>query len=200
MRNALIIVDVQSDFCEGGSLAVPDADEIILPINTIRDAYDVVVLTQDWHPADHKSFASNHKGKKVFDVVALNGLKQVLWPDHCVQDTKGAQFHPDLIRRDSDVIIQKGTDSDVDSYSAFYDNNHIHDTGLADMLRKLEVDEVFIAGLATDYCVKFTALDAVDEGFKTFLIVDATRGVNAKMGDVKNALIEMENKGVRFVY
>jgi nicotinamidase/pyrazinamidase len=201
-KSALIIVDVQNDFCKGGSLAVPDANEIIPIINMIREQknFDMIVLTQDFHPKNHKSFASNHKGKKVFDIIGLNGLKQVLWPDHCVQNTLGAGFHPDLKIERSDIIIQKGMDPDVDSYSGFYDNNHINDTGLAKLLHDNEIEEVLIAGLATDYCVKFTALDAVDEGFKTYIIVDAIRGVDANMGDVRNALIDMENRGVKFIY
>lgn len=197
MKNtALIIVDVQNDFCEGGALAVPDADSIIAPINHIRGAYDIVVLTKDFHPANHKSFASNHKGKKVYDVIDLNGSPQVLWPDHCVQGTDGADFHEGLVISKFDYIVEKGTDPEVDSYSGFYDNNRIYKTALTNILRYNGVGEVYIAGLALDYCVKFTALDAVDEGFKTILLLDATRAVNLNPDDGDKAIEEMRKKGV----
>ena len=191
-KRALIIVDVQNDFCEGGSLAVPDANEIIPSINSRRNEYDIIVLTQDYHPANHKAFASNQEGKKVFDVIDLNGVQQVLWPDHCVQGTEGADFHPDLKRYKTDIVVQKGKNPEAHPYSGFCE------TGLADLLRG--VNEVHIVGLATDYCVKFTALDAVNEGFKTYIIVDGIRGVEANMGDIRKSLIEMENAGIKFIY
>jgi nicotinamidase/pyrazinamidase len=195
--NALLLVDLQNDFCPGGALAVPDGDQIFPRINELQKKFDLVVATQDWHPADHGSFAVNHPGKKPGDVVELAGLSQILWPVHCVQGTSGAALHPLLDRSAIERVFRKGMDPLTDSYSGFFDNGHRHATGLEAYLRERGIDSVYLCGLATDYCVKFTALDAVRLGFETFLIEDACRGVNLQPGDVERAVEEMKAKGVR---
>jgi nicotinamidase/pyrazinamidase len=194
--NTLIIVDVQNDFCPGGALPVPEGDHIIPLINRLEPRFDLVVATQDWHPANHGSFAANHPGKKVGDVIALGGLPQILWPVHCVQNTPGAELVPTLDRSRIARIFPKGTDPAIDSYSGFFDNGHRRATGLGDYLKYNKVMDVYVCGLATDYCVKFTALDAVHLGFKTHLIEDACRGVNLKPRDVAQAVEEMRTAGV----
>ena len=161
--------------------------------------FDLVVATQDWHPAGHGSFAANHPGKEIGEVIDLNGLPQILWPVHCVENTPGADFHRGLDRRRIARVFHKGTDPGIDSYSAFFDNAHRKSTGLGEYLKEQGVDDVYLCGLATDYCVKFTALDAVDLGFKTRVIEDACRGVNLKPGDVQRALNEMRAKGVEIL-
>lgn len=196
MKKALIIVDVQNDFCEGGALAVPNANEIIPYINllTAENNYDEVILTQDWHPADHKSFASNND-KNVGETIILNSIPQFMWPDHCVQDTFGAEFHKDLNREKVTHIIQKGKNSEIDSYSGFQDNNHFMKTGLDDYLKYHDIQLVEIVGLALDYCVKFTALDAVRNGYITCVHFNGTRAVNVKPENGKNAIYDLlENK------
>jgi len=192
---ALIIVDVQNDFLPGGALAVPKGDEVIPVINSIMDKFDVVVATQDWHPANHGSFASN-AGKNPFDVGELNGLSQVFWPDHCVQGSYGSQLATHLDHSKISAIFRKGMDSEVDSYSGFKDNGGKNLSTLGDALGW--VDEVYICGLATDYCVKFTALDALDvwtDDSSVFVITDACRGI----GEVDVAFAEMENVGIKLV-
>jgi nicotinamidase/pyrazinamidase len=196
-KNALIIVDVQNDFLPGGALAVAHGDEVIAVANALMGRFDLVVATQDWHPVNHGSFAANHPGKKPGEVIDLNGLPQVLWPVHCVQGTKGAEFAEALDRSKIQRIFQKGTDSTVDSYSGLNDNGHRHSTGLGEFLKAQDVSDVHVMGLATDYCVKFTALDAVAAGFKTHLIEDGCRGVDLKPGDVAVAIEEMRKAGVR---
>lgn len=197
MKKALIIVDVQNDFCEGGSLAVPGANEIIPYINllTAENHYDEIILTQDWHPANHKSFASNN-GRKVGETIILNEIPQFMWPDHCVQGTFGAEFHADLNREKVTHIVQKGKNEQIDSYSAFQDNNHFMKTGLDDYLKYKEIQLLEIVGLATDYCVKYTCQDAVGSGYVTCLHFHGTRAVNAKPDNGKNAIYEMIEKGV----
>jgi len=199
---ALILVDIQNDFLPGGALSVSDGDVVIPVANRLidSDAFDLIVATQDWHPADHLSFAANHPGKKVYDQIDLLGLPQVLWPLHCVQGTRGAELSLALSRERIDQVIQKGTDRSIDSYSGFFDNGHRKATGLADYLRTRNVNDVFICGLATDYCVKFTALDAVQLGFRTSLIEDACRGVNLKPSDSRKAIDEMRCAGVNVVH
>lgn len=192
---ALIIVDVQNDFCPGGALPVQDGDKVVPVINQLQEHFDVVVATQDWHPAGHKSFASSH-GKNPGEMITLNGLEQILWPDHCVQGTPGAKFVNGLKLGRIDRIFQKGTDPEIDSYSGFFDNGHLKATGLAAYLREKKVGTVCVAGLATDYCVKFTALDAVEQGFQTILIKDACRGVNLNEGDVERAIAQMKKAGI----
>lgn len=192
---ALIIVDVQNDFLPGGNLAVASGDEVIPVINRLIPAFDQVIATQDFHPAGHGSFASSHKGHKPGEVIDLNGLDQILWPDHCVQGTEGAAFHKDLQLPERSKVFQKGTDPGIDSYSGFFDNGHRKSTGLADYLRGQGIKDLYITGLAADYCVKFTVLDALKEGFNTTLITDATRGVNLQPEDTANALREVEEAG-----
>jgi len=193
---ALIMVDIQNDFLPGGELAVPDGDAVIPVANTLEPAFPLVVATQDWHPANHGSFAANHPGKKVFERIELNGLPQTLWPVHCVQGTRGAELAAELNRDRIANVFRKGTDAGIDSYSGLFDNDHRRSTGLAEWLKAQRVTEVFVAGLATDYCVKFTALDAAKMGFKTHLIADASRGVNLRPDDVKNAIEEMKRAGI----
>jgi nicotinamidase/pyrazinamidase len=194
--DALILVDIQNDFLPGGALAVPEGDAVIPVCNTIRDRFDLVVATQDWHPRNHGSFAANHPGHSVGQVIDFNGLKQILWPVHCVQNTPGAQFAKDLRMLPTDRIFQKGTDPAIDSYSGFFDNGHRKSTGLDAFLKSKSVTNVFVAGLATDYCVKFTALDARSLGYNVHLVVDACRGVNLRPADVDAAIEEMRKAGV----
>lgn len=194
---ALILVDIQNDFLPGGALAVPRGDEVIPVANRLQQIFPLVVATQDWHPADHSSFAANHPGKKEFEQIELNGLPQTLWPVHCVQGTHGAELAHSLTRERIAKIFPKGTYAGVDSYSGFFDNDHRKSTGMGEWLRAQGVDEVYVCGLATDYCVKATALDAKQLGFKTYLVEDACRGVNLRADDVQNAVAEMKRAGVR---
>jgi len=194
--NALIIVDMQNDFVEGGALAVIGGSELVPLINRLQPHFDLVVATQDWHPANHGSFAANHPGRKPFDLIELGGLSQTLWPVHCVQNTPGADFVPGLDRDRWAAVFQKGTDPEIDSYSGLFDNGKRRATGLGDFLKERGVDQVYVLGLATDYCVKFTALDAVGLGFKTTLIEDASRGVDLQPGDVEKAINGMNQAGV----
>jgi len=193
---ALILVDIQNDFLPGGPLAVPHGDEIIPIVNGVQPLFPLVVATQDWHPANHGSFAANHPGKRPFEQIDLNGLPQTLWPVHCVQGTAGAELAPSLKCERIAKIFQKGRDPGIDSYSGFFDNGHRRATGMAKWLKGRGVTEVYVCGLATDYCVKYTALDAVGAGFNTHLIEDASRGVNLKPDDVKNAIAEMKQASV----
>jgi nicotinamidase/pyrazinamidase len=192
----LILVDIQNDFCTGGALAVPQGEAVVPVANRLMPLVDLVVATQDWHPAEHGSFAANHAGRKPFDLGELGGQPQVLWPVHCVAWTGGAQFHPGLDTRRLARVFPKGTDPQIDSYSGFFDNGRRKATGLGDWLRAQRVEEVLICGLATDYCVKATALDAVQEGFRTVLAEDACRGVGLQAGDIPTALAAMRQAGV----
>lgn len=196
---ALVLVDVQNDFLPGGALPVPDGDAVISVVNKLQTAFPLVVATQDWHPANHGSFAANHPGRQVFEQIDLNGLPQTLWPIHCVQNTKGAELagglHQDRIAK----VFPKGTDVGIDSYSGLFDNGNRKSTGLGEWLQARGIIEVFVCGLATDYCVKFTALDAASMGFKTHFIEDASRGVNLHAGDVSNAIEEMKMAGITVV-
>jgi nicotinamidase/pyrazinamidase len=196
--NALILVDIQNDFVPGGALAVKDGHAVVPVANRLSASgrFDVIVATQDWHPADHGSFAANHPGKQPGDLIELHGLPQVLWPVHCVQNTPGARFVDGLTMAHVDQIFTKGSDPNTDSYSGFFDNGHRHATGLGDFLKNRGVSNVYVLGLATDYCVKFTALDASKLGFHTFLIEDGCRGVELNPGDVKRAIEEMRAAGV----
>jgi nicotinamidase/pyrazinamidase len=195
-EGALILVDLQNDFLPGGALAVPEGDRVVPIANRLMDDFKVIVATQDWHPSDHGSFAANHPGKEVFEVTELNGLPQVLWPLHCVQGTNGAEFAPGLEVGRITKVFRKGTDPAIDSYSGFYDNGHRKSTGLGEWLKEQGVKRVTVCGLATDYCVKFTALDAVAEGFEVTLDAAASRGVNLVPGDVDRAVEEMRARGV----
>ncbi len=199
MKTALILVDIQNDFLPGGPLAVAEGDRVIGVANEMMDRFDLVVATQDWHPAEHASFAANHDGKQIGEVIDLDGLPQVLWPVHCVQNSAGAELAPRLDRSRIHRVFRKGTDPCIDSYSGLYDNGHRRSTGLGEFLREQGVTDVYVMGLATDYCVKFTALDAVAAGFKTRLIEDGCRGVNLKPDDVANAVKEMRQQGIEIV-
>ena len=198
-KQALILVDIQSDFLPGGALAVPQADAILPTVRQLMEQYKTVVATQDWHPSTHESFAANHPGHKPGDVIDLYGLKQVLWPVHCVENTPGAQLsqalsmHAGRLRK----IFRKGTDSKVDSYSGFFDNGRRNSTGMGEWLKAQGVEGVTIVGLATDYCVKFTALDAVQLGFQTTVVSDACRAVNLQEGDDERAFNEMRTAGIQ---
>ena len=173
--NTLIIVDVQNDFMPGGPLAIAAGDAIVPVINQMQGGFDLVVATQDWHPPEHKSFASNHPGRMPFEVIDLNGLEQTLWPDHCVQGTAGAELHPDLDMRRIEAIFRKGMDREIDSYSGFYDNGHRKSTGLTGYLREKGADDLHFCGLAADICVYYTLMDALQEGFQATLLIDAVR-------------------------
>lgn len=198
---ALLLVDIQNGFCPGGNLPVPHGDDIVPIANRLIEdgGYDVIVASQDWHPADHGSFASQHPGAKPFDMGELSGQPQVLWPDHCVQDTADSEFHPDLNLDAVDYIQQKGDNPAVDSYSAFRDNDQAALTGLAGYLRAQQVSELDICGLATDFCVKFSALDAVDmlPDVRVRFIEDASRGIDPE--GVKAAIREMRAAGIGIV-
>lgn len=197
---ALIVVDLQNDFCNGGTLAVKDGDMVIPVANKIIKRFeekgDFIIATKDWHPKEHKSFASN-SGGKLGEVGKLNGLDQVWWPDHCVQNEHGSEFHKDLLPIEN--IIYKGTNPEVDSYSGFFDNGRKGDTGLHTLLQNHDVHTLFILGLATDYCVKFTVLDALSLGYKVYVIEDGCRGVNINPDDSKKAIDEMRKAGAHII-
>ncbi|MDG1481416.1 MAG: bifunctional nicotinamidase/pyrazinamidase [Myxococcota bacterium] len=193
---ALIVVDLQNDFMPGGPLGVSGAHAVIPLTNALMSRFDVVVATQDWHPPDHGSFAANHDGHSPYDEIVLNGLQQTLWPVHCVQGTSGAAFVDALDDSQFSAVVRKGTDKRVDSYSGFADNGNRNRTGMAGLLSERGVTEVYVCGVATDFCVKFTARDAVAAGFKVFLIEDACRGVAMTPTAVSAALRELEDLGV----
>ena len=196
---ALILVDLQHDFCPGGALAVAHGDETIAVANRLLPYFSTVVATQEWHPADHQSFATQHPGRKPGELIELHGLPQVLWPPHCVQGTTGAALHADLMREKITEVFPKGTDRTVDSYSGFFDNGHRRSTGLADWLRARWITRVYVLGLATDYCVKATALDACELGFDTWVIEDGCRPVELYPGDGERAFAAMRAAGATIV-
>lgn len=198
MYKALILVDVQNDFASDGALPVPEGQSVVPVINLLMPHFDHVIATKDWHPAGHASFAST-QGKTPGEVISLSGIEQILWPDHCVQDTVGAEFIAGLNLDAIEHIIYKGTHQAIDSYSGFFDNQRRHETGLAGYLRQHGITDVYIAGLATDYCVKFTALDAISLGFKTWVVQDACRGVDLAVGDCERALTMMQQAGCHLV-
>ena len=193
---ALLLIDIQNDFLPGGALAVRAGGEVVAVANRLMHEYELVVATQDWHPADHLSFASQHAGGHVGDVIQLDGLAQILWPDHCIQNTTGADFAANLDRTRIQHVVQKGTDRRIDSYSGFFDNARRHTTGLERYLRSKGVDTIHVMGLATDYCVKATALDAIDLGFHTVLLTAGVRGVDVHPGDCQRAIEQMRAAGV----
>jgi nicotinamidase/pyrazinamidase len=195
---ALIIVDVQNDFTSNGKLAVPGGESIIPIINSIKNQFDLVVATQDWHPQNHKSFASNHAGKKVFEKIMLDGMEQVLWPDHCVQNSEGAALRSDLKTENVEAIFRKGMDPNIDSYSGFYDNGKKKSTGLRGYLKERNVKDVYVCGLAGDYCVYFTAVDSIANGFNTFLIDDAVKSISES--DYEKAKNVLKIKGATIVF
>ena len=196
---ALILIDLQNDFMPGGALAVPGGDEAAAAANRLARRFEHVVATQDWHPPDHLSFASQHPGKSPGDVVDLDGLQQTLWPDHCVQGTTGAALHRGLDAGRLDAVIRKGSDRLLDSYSAFFDNARRRATGLHKHLKSAGIDEIYLVGLAADYCVKFSALDAVGLGWRTHAIREGCSGIDLEPGDVSRAWTEMAAAGVDIV-
>ncbi len=197
-RSVLIIVDVQNDFCPGGALEVPAGDEVVPVINRLARQFTHRILTQDWHPVGHLSFASSHPGKAPFQTVTLTYGDQVLWPDHCVQGTDGADFHPELEVEGAELVLRKGFRRELDSYSAFFENDRSTHTGLAGYLRDRGFERVYLSGLATDYCVGWSALDARLEGFEVYLIEDACRGIDLD-GSLEKALTAMDEAGIHRV-
>ncbi|MFW8633766.1 bifunctional nicotinamidase/pyrazinamidase [Cribrihabitans pelagius] len=197
MSDALIVIDVQNDFCPGGALAVPGGDEVVSPINAMMDHFDTVLLTQDWHPAGHSSFASSHPGKAPFDSIGMPYGPQVLWPDHCVQGSHGAAFRKDL-RTGGDLILRKGFRTAVDSYSGFFENDQTTPTGLEGYLRTRGITRLTLAGLATDFCVAFTALDARRLGFEVSVALAACRAIDLG-GSLQTALQQMRDTGVELL-
>ncbi len=197
MTHALIVIDVQNDFCPGGALAVPGGDQIVAPINAMMGDFDAVILTQDWHPAGHSSFASSHTDKNPFDVTEMTYGPQVLWPDHCVQGTEGAAFHPDL-RTDGDLIIRKGFRSAIDSYSAFFENDQTTPTGLDGYLNSRGFTKLTMVGLATDFCVHFSAVDAARLGYDVQVRMDACRAIDLD-GSLGAAEAAMRDAGVTLI-
>ena len=193
----LVLVDIQNDFLKGGSLAVPEGEKIIKPINKIIKQYDLVIATKDWHPKNHISFASNHPDKKIGDIINVNGVDQVLWPDHCIQNSYGSDFPDQLDISKLAKVIYKGSDANIDSYSGFFDNGHFRSTGLSDYLKSKDVYKIDYVGLATDYCLKYTAIDSVSEGFKTRVLINCIKGIEEK--DCELALNEMKSKGVELI-
>jgi nicotinamidase/pyrazinamidase len=197
--DALLVVDIQNDFLPGGALGVPDGDKVIPVVNRLVECFALILATQDWHPANHGSFAANHPNRQPGEVIDLHGLTQILWPVHCVQGSPGADFSTQLRTERFDKVFRKGIDPEIDSYSSFFDNRRKRSTGLVEYLRDQEVSGLFICGLATDYCVKFSALDSISSGFRTSVIEDACRGVDLKPGDSAAAIAEMRKLGATIV-
>jgi nicotinamidase/pyrazinamidase len=193
--DALIIVDLQNDFLPGGALAVPHGDEVIPLANELQRKFELVLATKDWHPADHGSFAANHPGKKTGERITLDGIEQILWPVHCVQNTHGAEFAPSFETERIAHIFHKGAERNIDSYSTFFDNAHRRHTGLADYLKKRSVKDIYLMGLALDYCVKYSVLDARQLGLNSYVILDGCRGIELEPGDSGRALEEMKRAG-----
>ncbi len=197
---ALLIVDIQNDFCTKGSLPVPNGDEIVPVANKLIHKFNtenhLVAATKDWHPAKHDSFASNNNAP-IYSSSSINGVNQIMWPDHCVENTHGAEFHPKLLNISK--IIYKGTNVNIDSYSGFFDNDGKSDTGLHNYLQKKSINEIFILGLATDYCVKFTAIDAKNLGYKTNVVLDGCRGIDNPKGSIGKAIEDMSLKGIKIM-
>jgi nicotinamidase/pyrazinamidase len=196
---ALILVDLQRDFFRNGALEIADAEAIIPVANRLMPLFDIVVVTQDWHPANHQSFAANHLWRKPGQTMQINAQPQLLWVIHCVQNSYGAELVAELDRENIDKIIQKGAKADIDSYSAFFDNSGQQSTGLHDYLQAQGIKKVYIMGVATDYCVKYTTLDALALGYDTFLIADGCRGANLTDGDSERAMLEMRDKGATWI-
>jgi len=195
-KTCLIIVDLQVDFCPGGSLEVKNGDDIIPVVNKIQDRFYRVVATQDWHPENHVSFYTSHPGKNPFETINIGNIKQVLWPPHCIKGTSGADFHPKLDTRNVELIIRKGFSKHLDSYSGFFENDRKTPTGLEFYLKGLEINEIYICGLALDVCVFYTAMDGVKLGFKTYVIEDASKGVDIPPGNIENTKRKMRESGI----
>jgi nicotinamidase/pyrazinamidase len=193
---ALLIVDIQNDFCPGGALAVPNGDAVVSIVNKLIDRFDVVLQTQDWHPAGHSSFASSHEKKNPYETIEVYYGTQILWPDHCVQGSEGADFHPDLNTKKTQVIIRKGFRKAIDSYSTFFENDQKTTTGLTGYLKQRGITDLYIVGLATDFCVKWSVLDGIDEGFTMHVVEDAVQGIDLE-GSLDAAWIEMKEKGAK---
>jgi nicotinamidase/pyrazinamidase len=196
----LVVVDMQNDFMPGGPLGVATANALVPIINQLMTRFPLVVASQDWHPSDHCSFAINHTGKKTGDVVAIEGISQILWPAHCIQNTFGAELVADLNQELITSIFHKGTDKNIDSYSAFFDNAKRKKTSLDDYLRACAATELYFCGVATDYCVLYSILDAIDLGYKSHIVLDACRGINLKPTDVDNALAAITARGGKIVF
>ncbi len=193
--NALIIVDLQNDFLPGGALAVPHGDEVIPVVKKLQRRFNLLLATQDWHPPNHGSFATNHPGKKPGDRIMLDGIEQILWPVHCVQNTHGADFAPSFDTSRIAHVFHKGIDPLIDSYSTFFDNAHRRRTGLGEYLKERSINDIYLLGLALDYCVKYSALDARQLGFNTHIILDGCRGIGLDPGDLDRAIDEMKRAG-----
>lgn len=197
-KNVLIIIDLQNDFCPGGALPVSQGDKVIPYINKIIYKFDKVVATQDWHPENHISFAKTHN-KNVGDVIQVKGIKQILWPEHCVQGSFGAELHKNLNKNKIDLILRKGTSQNIDSYSAFLENDKKTETGLHYWLKGLGIKQVYFCGLALDYCVYYSACDAVKFGFEVYVILNATRGVDVPKGNIENTISHMKSLGIKII-
>ncbi|MGI9469897.1 MAG: bifunctional nicotinamidase/pyrazinamidase [Rubripirellula sp.] len=194
---ALLLIDIQNDFLPGGTLAVPEGDEVVAIANRAMKSAEHVVATQDWHPRDHGSFASQHEGVELGDKFTLEGLPQIAWPDHCVQGTYGAEFADQLDQTRIDLVVQKGTDRSVDSYSGFFDNGQRHATSLDAHLKSIDCNEIVLMGLATEYCVRFTVLDALRLGYRTHVVLEGCRGVNLNPSDVLRSIRDMQAAGAQ---
>ncbi len=197
---ALIAVDLQNDFCPGGALEVKDGHDTIPVANRLMAHFELVVATKDWHPANHKSFAANHPWRKPGQTIDLNGIDQILWPIHCVQESFGSEFVAELNTEAIHHTFYKGTDPEIDSYSGFFDNGHRRSTGLGEFLREKGVKEIFILGLATDYCVKYSVMDALKLEFTTHLVIDGCRGIDLEEGDIEGAISEMKAAGAEIIH
>lgn len=197
--HALLLIDLQNDFLPGGALGVPDGDQVIDVANKLIESSELVVATQDWHPHNHGSFASQHEGVEVGQRFVMEGIPQIAWPDHCIAGTPGAEFAPQLRTDKINHVVRKGTDRTIDSYSAFFDNDHRRSTGLDDYLKSRGVAELTVIGLATDYCVKFTVFDALQLGYQTRVLLPGCRGVNLNQGDAEAAIEEMREVGAIIV-
>jgi len=197
-RSALLVIDVQNDFIPGGQLAVPEGDQIVPLINRLSGLFKQVIIAQDWHPSGHASFASSHPGRQPYEVIQLPYGEQTLWPDHCVQGSAGAEFHPDLKLPHAQLIIRKGCNPDIDSYSAFLEADRRTTTGLAGYLKERGIDTVYMVGLALDFCVMFSALDARAAGFNTFVVLDACRAIDME-GSLATAMERMQTAGVGLI-
>lgn len=197
-RSALLVIDVQNDFTPGGQLAVPEGDQIVGLINRLAGHFKQVIIAQDWHPAGHASFASSHPGRKPYDVIELPYGQQTLWPDHCVRATPGAEFHPELDLPHAQLVIRKGCNPDIDSYSAFLEADRTTTTGLAGYLKERGIDTVYMVGLALDFCVMFSALDARTAGFNAFVVLDACRAIDLQ-GSLAAAIERMQLAGVALI-
>ena len=198
MSSALIIIDMQNDFCHGGALAVKDGEKLVEPINDAQGKFDTIILTQDWHPKTHKSFASNHEGKEPLSTVEMFYGLQVLWPNHCIQGTEGSKFHSKLITDSADLIIRKGFRPEIDSYSAFFENDQKTSTGLDGYLKSRGVNTIYLCGLALDFCVYFSAIDGAKLGYNVNVIQDACRAIDLD-GSLEKSLNDMKSKGVKIL-